>query len=212
MAIFPLNQSTRNMNNAEIARCVIKAQAGCHESFGRLIARQRHIIRGIIRNRMRDKKEEDREDMFQEVMLHAWRNIKLIVEDLSRFPKWISILTKWRCAARRRDNPLPKQFDPYQLENNDRILFVISMHEKNFTDTILTREVIDYVKRAIRKLSKVDKDMLKSEFRTMETQREQSKRIGVCKATCRRRRKKARENFKKILLQMVAHEDLYVPS
>ena len=200
------------MTNEEIARCVRKAQAGCHESFRRLIARQKSIIHGIIYNRLRDKSEEDREDMFQEVMLHTWHSIKLLKKDPGRFPRWMSTLTKWRCCASRRGRPSPKQFEHHQLENYDRILSVFFMHDKNFIDSILTREAISYVNRVMCKLSEEDRDMLKSEFQIRETLRKQGRRLGVHINTCYRKRKKAKENFRQALLETVAPEDLYVPS
>lgn len=196
------------MTNEEIARCVRKAQAGCHESFERLIARQEHVIRGIICNRLRDKREEDREDMFQEVMLHSWRNIKLLKEDPERFPRWMSTLTKWRCCASRHGHLPPKQFEYLQIESLDRIWSIFFMHEKSFMDSILTREAITNTRHSISGLSKADRYMLKSEFWAGETLRKQGGRLGVHVNTCYRKRKKARENFKQALLQTVLPEDL----
>ncbi len=200
------------MTNEEIARCVRKAQAGCHESFGRLITRQEDAIRGIIFNKMRDRSKEDREDMFQEVMLHAWRNIKLITEDPFRFPLWMTVLVKWRCIAAWRSHPLPKQFEYLQTESMDRISFILFMYEENFMDVIFTHEVIDYVKRAMYKLSKMDRCMLKSKFWLRESQIELGRKLGVSTNTCRKRHKKAVENFRKAFLQMVTPEDLCAPS
>ena len=200
------------MTNAEIARCVRKAQDGCHESFGWLIARQEHVICGIIYNKMRDGSKEDREDMFQEVMLHAWRNIKLIEKDPFRFPLWMTVLTQWRCIAAWRNHPFPKQFEYLQTESMDRILSIFFMHEENFMGVIFTREAVDYVKRAMYKLSKMDRCMLKSRFWLRESQIELGKKLGVSTNTCRKRHKKAVGNFRQAFLQMVAPEDLYEPS
>ncbi len=204
------------MTNEEIARCVRKAQAGCHESFGRLVIHHELKIRDIIGRSLRSYRKEDKEDMYQEVLLHTWRNIKSKNED-AHFTAWLIVLTKWRCAAMKRKRLPPMGYDFRQQDFEEqydwqRISSVLFTHEKSLIDSILSRETINYVKRAIRKLGKVDRDMLKSEFRTGETQREQCKRLGICFVTCRRRRRKAKENFRQVLLQMVAPEDLCVPS
>ena len=204
------------MNNAAIARCVRKAQAGCHESFGRLIAHHESKIRGIIGGSLRSYKKEDKEDMYQEVLLHAWRNIKSKNRD-AHFTAWLTVLIKWRCAAMKRKRLPPGQYD-FRLQDFEeiydwqRISSVLFVHEKSFMDVIFTREAINYVKCVMRKLNKEDRGILKSKFWLEDTQTELSKQLGICVMTCRRKRKKAMENFRKAFLQTVTHEDPYAPS
>ena len=210
------NQSIRNMTNKEIARCVRKAQAGCHKSFGRLITHHESKIRGIIGGSLRSYRKEDMEDMYQEVLLHIWRNIKSKNKD-AHFTAWLIVLTKWRCATMKRKRLPPGQYD-FRLQDFEkiydwqRISSVLFVHEKSFMDVIFTREAINYVKCVMRKLNKEDRGILKSRFWLEDTQTELSKQLGICVMTCRRKRKKAIGNCRQALLQMVTPEDLCAPS
>ena len=204
------------MTNEEIARCVRKTQDGCHESFGQLIAYHESKIRGIIGGSLRSYKKEDKEDMYQEVLLHIWRNIKSKNKD-AHFTAWLIVLTKWRCATMKRKRLPPGQYD-FRLQDFEeiydwqRISSVLFVHEKSFMDVIFTREVIANIGYIVNGLSLRDKHMLISEFWWEETQKKQSEKLGICIVTCRHWRRRAKENFKKAFLQMVTPEDLYAPS
>ncbi|KKM73498.1 hypothetical protein LCGC14_1409940 [marine sediment metagenome] len=204
------------MTNEAIARRVRKAQAGCHESFGQLIAYHEKKIRDIIGRSLRNYRKEDKEDMYQEVLLHTWRNIKS-KKEAAHFTAWLIVLTKWRCAAMKRKRQQPRGYDFRQegfekLYDWQRISLVFFIHEENFMDIIFSRETARNIQYAISKLDEMDRDMLQSIFWSMEILKEQSKRLEICVVTCRRRRRKAMENFKQALLGMVAPEGLYVPS
>ncbi len=204
------------MTDEEIVRCVRKAQAGCHESFGRLIAHHEQKIRNIIGGSLRNYRKEDKEDMFQEVMLHTWRNIG-IKKEAAHFTAWLTVLIKWRCIAMKRKRIPPMGYD-FRLQDSEElydwqcISLVLFMHEKSFMDIIFSRETARKIQHAISKLNKMDREMLQSIFWLMETQKKQSERLGICIVTCRIHRRKAMKNFKQAFLQMGVHEDPRVPS
>jgi RNA polymerase sigma-70 factor (ECF subfamily) len=86
---------------------VERARRGDRDAFGRLVERYRPAVVGTARALLAN--HHDAEEVAQEALVQAWRELPNL-RDPSRFPAWLSRITRTRCSnfrARWRQDTLP---------------------------------------------------------------------------------------------------------